>query len=110
MEKRRPIVPWAVGLLLALTIYPLSFGPVCWLQSRHLFGTDNELVSTFYQPILAATADAPAPLQKAVLWYAGLGARRFYEPVMVRYGRPFPGRLVSRKVQLIWSWSGPYLH
>lgn len=110
MEKRRSILPWALCLLLALAIYPLSFGPVCWLQSRNLIGVDNEMVSTFYQPILLATVDAPAPLQHAVLWYAGLGARKFYEPVMVRYGRPFPGRLVSRKVILSWSWSGPYLH
>ena len=108
MEKRRTIWPWILSLLLMVGLYPLSFGPACWLQSRGWL--DGGRLATIYQPILVAACDGPPDLQKLVLWYASLGARENYGPAISRFTRPFEGRLVTRRVLLIWNWTGPMLH
>jgi len=56
----------------ALAIYPLSFGPACWICSRAHSGIP--VAETVYGPVIWAWTNSPRPIQKIGVWYASLGA------------------------------------
>lgn len=107
MEKPRTIWHCTIWLLLAVGLYPLSFGPACWLEHRGWI--DRNSLATLYQPLLVVAHEHPHDLQKAVLWYAALGAKPNYAPLIGRFAHPFPGRLVTGKLLVAWEWTGPML-
>jgi hypothetical protein len=80
---RRQIRRVRLALVMAgvVAIYPLSFGPFCWLVSR--FGPTQVMLSGIYRPIIALAIDNPATLRKPILSYANLGVSREFR---INYG------------------------
>jgi hypothetical protein len=63
----------AVALVAVLLGYPLSEGPVLWLQvSGILPNWLHAAANRFYFPLDWLIDRAPTPIQSAFLWYLGL--------------------------------------
>ena len=75
-RKKTGVVVWILIVALAAAIvYPVSFGPACWICSRISDGSALwEMADFVYAPILWAWYDAPAPVNHVIEWYANLGA------------------------------------
>jgi hypothetical protein len=74
-DRKKPGVAfWAtVVVVVVALLYPISFGPACWISSRLNAGT--QAVTVVYRPITWCLSDNyDGPLDNAVRWYAGLGA------------------------------------
>ena len=70
-SRRKPGVAfWATVVIAAgLVLYPLSFGPACWLAfDGHLSQT---VVAEAYRPVIRAANMAPAPIRDLVTAYSG---------------------------------------
>jgi hypothetical protein len=68
---------WTVVVLFAvLVVYPLTFGPACWVCSRVPESIPPwEAADFFYAPILRAWWHAdPGTVSNVLAWYANLGA------------------------------------
>lgn len=73
INRREPWTKRAVIALALLLAYPLSFGPVCWINSRTQVG--DRLIWVVYRPIFAVMLqNGPRPLQQGLWWFADLGA------------------------------------
>jgi hypothetical protein len=78
-RRERPFAFWiGVVILAGGVLYPLSFGPACWLDSRRnsnaISTTSSRLFSTVYRPIVDVIAGLDNEFSDAVLGYAGLFA------------------------------------
>jgi hypothetical protein len=69
---------WATLAASALLLYPLSFGPACWIGERNGIGTVG--ISVAYAPIIRGASVEGKPVTRVVLWYAALGASDRTEP------------------------------
>jgi hypothetical protein len=70
-DRKKPGVAfWAtVALVVVLVVYPLSFGPACWLDSRTLLPAWSvRFLRSFYSPML----DGPKSVRDALMWYGYL--------------------------------------
>ena len=92
-SKKPGVAFWAaVVVVVVLVVYPLSFGPACWITSRtdRYLGIQNanraaSAISVFYRPLTwAMTPDRHSPflppkpetmINRAAKWYARIGAR-----------------------------------
>jgi hypothetical protein len=53
-DRKKPGVAfWATVLVVVMLLYPLSFGPACWITTHA--GVGASVVSTAYQPLLQVT-------------------------------------------------------
>lgn len=76
-ERQKPSVRlWvAAGMVAALVLYPLSFGPVVWLASREMLPNWTvRIIMFFYYPINWVVRILPQPIVDAIDWYL-----RFWE-------------------------------
>jgi hypothetical protein len=75
-DGRKPGVAfWAtVALVVVLVVYPLSFGPACWINGRTGVGTNA--ISIVYRPIIWYASN-DLRVRRPVQWYACTGSRRF---------------------------------
>jgi hypothetical protein len=72
-RKKPGVAFWAtVVVVAALILYPLSFGPACWIASREYAAQD--LTLTIYQPLVLMWLNSPDVLRHAIDWYANVGA------------------------------------
>lgn len=56
----------------AFVVYTLSFGPVCWINSRAEVGT--EVIWAAYRPLFGIIqGHGPRVVQEGLLWYLKLG-------------------------------------
>jgi len=63
----------AIVIVSALVMYPLSFGPVCWITSRA--NCSHEILTTIYQPVHWVWGlNAENRVGHAIRWYVQLGA------------------------------------
>jgi hypothetical protein len=68
---------WATVVVIALLVmYPLSFGPACWISSRT--NTAASVIPIVYRPIVWCMAHNRG-LGKVVKWYGELGAGRGWQ-------------------------------
>ncbi len=75
MEEPRPRMShmWILFAILAtMVLYPLSFGPACWIVSRMGSGGEG-WIGTIYAPVLWAWRQSPDPVQTRVTDFANLG-------------------------------------
>lgn len=83
--RRKRYRGWIPVALLALPLlYPLSFGPACWMVSR----TDLvyvELLNVIYSPVRVIYDHSPNLLRSLLADYANLGRGRYY--VLIKEGR-----------------------
>ena len=73
-SRNKPGVAYwaAVGLVVVLIGYPLSFGPACWVSSR--LGWGSSAVSLIYGPAIRACGHGPNFVAKSAAWYSAAGA------------------------------------
>jgi hypothetical protein len=100
-DRKKPGVAFWAGVAVAvlLVAYPLSFGPVCWLNQRtcprsghvYLYGTGYTFVAEFYRPILTWMALRP-PGSDLAYWYAEIGTRG-RTPMTIQYAQLPDGRV-----------------
>src|SRR5690348_15603930 len=72
-RKKAGVAFWATVAVVALLLYPLSFGPACWITSRLDRGAD--LLPVIYRPLTwGMSAESDTRISRAIMWYAELGA------------------------------------
>jgi len=74
-RKKKPGLAFyaTIVVVLVLVLYPLSFGPACWITSHMNVGAD--LVPVFYRPLtLAMSPDSETMFNRVSVWYALVGA------------------------------------
>lgn len=74
---------WIVAAVLVLLLYPLSFGPACWLADRQLIST--ELLHRAYYPVFQWAMNEPRTVGRAAMWYAESGMKRGSNVVIHSY-------------------------
>src|SRR5689334_4037306 len=72
-DRKKPGVAFwaAVAVVVALVLYPLSFGPWCWLTAQADRG--STFVPAIYRPVTRA-AETNRKLSAAIRWYASIAA------------------------------------
>jgi hypothetical protein len=76
-DRKKPGVAfWATVVVVVVLAYPLSFGPVLWIDSQ---GDDSIIpdwavaaLDTLYYPITAAMDNGPPIICAPLRWYLGL--------------------------------------
>jgi hypothetical protein len=68
-RKKPGVAFWATAVLVVVLLYPISFGPACWLTARGY--VRESTVNSFYWPVLWSAAQA-TPLENAVVWWGSL--------------------------------------
>jgi len=73
-HRKEPIAGFwlTVALVAVLVVYPLSFGPACWLAKREIIRYQD--VWRAYHPVVRAIWDGPAWIRDSIEWYAALWA------------------------------------
>lgn len=62
-----------VATVVLLLLYPVSFGPACWLTVRMVGLDGQQWISGAYKPLFYAYRKLPNRIQEAVEAYANLG-------------------------------------
>jgi hypothetical protein len=71
VNRRERWAKWMLAVVLVVPVlYVASFGPACWMSSRTRKG--NELLPTFYRPIVACLLIETPPIGRLFRWYADL--------------------------------------
>jgi len=73
-RKRHRLNPrvksWLITAIVLLLLYPVSFGPACWISSRAQ--PSGEVVSAVYRPVISswrgASPEVRDPVTKFVIW------------------------------------------
>jgi hypothetical protein len=75
-RKKPGVAFWAtVVVVVLLVVYPLSFGPACWLADRQIL--PRVTIARIFSPLLDRPSDQyVAPHSNLLIWWANLGARR----------------------------------
>jgi hypothetical protein len=72
-DRKKPGVSfWASVVVVVVLLYPISFGPACWLATLDA-ATNERLAPRMYWPIGRAFTKAPRTIKGAIHWYATLG-------------------------------------
>ncbi len=103
-DRKTPGVAfWAtVVVVVVLVVYPLSFGPACWLATRGASDSHGRTAVLYgYYPILWFANAVPEPVGQAVLSYAGWMASDGSSPGLLTDGTPtwfysIPSRILIR--------------
>src|SRR5262245_57352865 len=72
-DRKKPGVAfWSTVLVAVVLLYPISFGPACWITSRTVIGAPA--VSLAYRPMMWAWEVNPKYVGAFLAWYAQVGA------------------------------------
>jgi hypothetical protein len=79
IKRRRPFIFWvALVIITCGIVYPLSFGPACWLDSRRIpeskAVTASKSLNAFYYPIIDLVHRLDNDVGDKILLYAELFA------------------------------------
>ena len=76
--RQKPTAAFYVCVVLsaALIMYPLSFGPACWLASRHTAFVPALLA--IYGPVIWIWDHSPRFVGDCLGWYTSVGAPDWY--------------------------------
>ncbi|MDB5336942.1 MAG: hypothetical protein JWN70_2561 [Planctomycetaceae bacterium] len=70
---RRTSGAWIpIALLAMLLLYPLSFGPACWVATR-MSSVNGDRFNQIYFPIIWTYNNSPDAVQQVIWTYASLG-------------------------------------
>lgn len=79
-ERRSPVFRAIAAMLLLLLIYPISFGPACWIVTRY----DPPLVIDVFHLVYGSLIDGllrvPQSFDEPISWYLSLGAPKGSQP------------------------------
>jgi hypothetical protein len=70
--KKPGVMFWTTVVVVVTLLYPISFGPACWLSSHTNIGV--LIVDVAYHPLLLIWLHSPRPIGKSFVWYSNLGA------------------------------------
>jgi hypothetical protein len=81
-RKKPGVAFWATVAVVVVLIYPISFGPACWINERtaypdgkaYTLGRGHAAILALYRPIFQWAVRRP-PGSRIVYWYAELGTR-----------------------------------
>jgi len=62
-----------LALVVMLVVYPLSFGPACWLMVNHLPPVAVTILLVPYMPLMLV-AETNEPMHELLQWYVDLWA------------------------------------
>jgi len=78
-DRKKPgLAFWATVVVVVALLYPISFGPACWINRGTAVG--GKAIWTVYYPMLWA-ANRSIVLDDAFIRYAGLGVSESKTPV-----------------------------
>ena len=79
-SSRKPTAEFwiTVAFLAVLVGYPISFGPACWVSSRHGRSSSAEIVSHIYAPAIRVCSRCPNFVLDFAWWYSEVGAANNY--------------------------------
>jgi hypothetical protein len=73
-DRKKPGVAfWAAVTVVVALVYPLSFGPACWITSWTNCGA--RIIPVAYRPITRCLSSC-ATLDPPIRWFSNLGAAR----------------------------------
>jgi hypothetical protein len=103
-KRRRPYSFWvAVVLVASGVLYPLTFGPACWLDSRRnpdaKSTTASKSLNRFYHPIIDFVQRLDDENGDMILWYAQLFAADGRQAHVAVLGLPGAG---TGTAWLVW--------
>jgi hypothetical protein len=78
INRRERWARMAALFLVTLLVYPLSFGPVCWLTTNdqsNAFGVVFRRAPNFYMPLGWFVNNGPRAVYSMAEWYAVIGIR-----------------------------------
>ncbi len=73
-RKHPGVALWATVVVVVALLYPISFGPTCWIMTRMGIGR-RRLMPAAYRPI-TMIAESGSAANNAIRWYAKLFAPR----------------------------------
>jgi hypothetical protein len=86
-DRKKPgLAFWATVVLVAVLMYPISFGPACWVSLRNNAG--GRLVGAVYYPIFWLAFEKSLAT-RPVFWYMTAGASAAFRPVIESTGGRF---------------------
>jgi len=93
--RKKPGVPFraTVVVAVALVVYPVSFGPACWISQRTGFG--GRPIVAIYRPFFSRMLDERSHIRDPLLWYSRLGIASDVWPLL-------------NDDRLIWFSEGPW--
>jgi hypothetical protein len=70
-DRKKPTAGFwiTVALVAVLVLYPLSFGPACWLARREML--EIPAVAHLYGPIVEYAFAGPKLIRRVIGWYSG---------------------------------------
>ena len=75
-RKRNPWLTWLVVGLMLLVAYPLSSGPVAWLEVHgNLSPNTRQFLWEFYAPVGFACNNGPPQVRQFLTWWTHLFVR-----------------------------------
>ena len=77
-RKKPGVAFWATVVVVALLVaYPLSLGPVTWLDDHGMIPKGAWLAAyQIYRPLDVAAGKAPKPIRNVLFWYVSLWGSR----------------------------------
>ena len=74
-DRNKPgLAFWATVVSIVALLYPLSFGPMVWLEdSGSLPRGSRETIYHVYGPLVDCALDRKHPIAQGLLWWAVLG-------------------------------------
>jgi hypothetical protein len=78
-DRKKPGVAfWATVVVVAVLLYPISFGPACWITSRTNMGASA--IPAVYRPLTwAMSPNSETMINRVSTWYAKIGAAENWE-------------------------------
>jgi len=69
-RKKPGVAFWATVVVVVALLYPISFGPACWLADWLDWDGESEYwIAIAYRPFLVLTCKGPGWVQESVEWY-----------------------------------------
>jgi hypothetical protein len=77
-DRKKPSMAfWASVVLVMALAYPLSFGPACWIASRH--DPHSRLFTRTYRPLVRIYSACPRPVQSPIQRFVELWLPKCWE-------------------------------
>ena len=90
-NKKPGVAFWVTVGVVLLLVYPVSFGPACWVYSRtaesESWATVWDTANRIYYPILKQW-NGEGTVSRAIDWYANLGSAAEVYPCWPTHGSP----------------------
>ena len=77
-RKKPGVAFWATVVVVVVLMYPISFGPACWLANRGRI--PMKPVAIVYGPLVDRGIENRSYVERSLLWYATVFCKEKYSP------------------------------